>query len=150
MAEPNDEVTKQEKARKLFDNVEVALAFVTIYVQVQTTWAVLILAFLAGLLAELGVLRLTNLALPFLVAPIILYQLLLAGLCISTDRFLTATSVVERGKKLFREKHGEPIGWKLWEIFESWLFKNGDIRRMVELVLIVLAIILFELTLLVL
>ncbi|MDG6924352.1 MAG: hypothetical protein JRN67_13805 [Nitrososphaerota archaeon] len=131
--------------RDLFNDPQTALGFIAVYVQVQTTWAVLILAFLAGLLAELSALDRIRLSFSFGIDLLVLYELLLAGLCYTIDRFLVATSVVNKGKALFKEKHGEPIGWKSWRI-ESWLFRNGEIITY-EVILIFVAVVLFELAL---
>jgi hypothetical protein len=128
-SESNFEVlNKQEKKGKaLFDRPELGLAFISNYAQTQTTWAVLILAFLAGLLAELSLNDPIN-SVPTLLdqlAPILLYELLLFGLYYSIDRFLIATSVTKKAITLFGKKHVHPFPWQHSKL-QDWMFKNDD------------------------
>jgi hypothetical protein len=124
------------------------LSFLTTYVQVQTTWAVLILAFLAGLVSFLAVIR------PWQgvwsIAPIVLYALLLFGLGYSAHRFLIATAYVKQEVERFGKRYSLPFKWKT-AFYDSRQFKhsmdNVEINEQTEITVLAVTFILFALTL---
>jgi hypothetical protein len=131
------------KERKQPDyDAQTDLAFISVYVQVQTTWAVLILAFLAGLLALLATVqpRIGLTSIPV----IILYQVLLGALWYSARRFFVATSVVKRAKDAFAQNHPVPLEWTS-SFYERFAFKkDGSVKESVFVYFVILMSILFE------
>lgn len=106
----------------------------------QTTWAVLILAFLAGLLAELPIFNIVTDWL--LIAPIGLYTFLFVGLCTSIHGFLIASARVHYSGTLYEAKfdvpnpgHGVPLLLRF--------FKGKELNKNLERFVFVIMAILF-------
>jgi hypothetical protein len=123
MSEKREQEGKERKQPGY--DAQTDLAFISIYVQVQTTWAVLILAFLAGLLALLATVqpRIGLTSIPV----IILYQVLLGALWYSARRFFVATSVVKRAKDAFAQNH-PGASWMDISLLRAIRFQEGRER----------------------